>query len=745
MKSISLFLPVLLLLLSSCGHKPLSVINNGTSSYRIVLPEDADSLVSLAANELQNYLKQVSGVRLPIEMSDINPSEPSILVGWPLQRKEIEEATVCLSASDNEVIISGGSSESVLNATYVFLEKYAGIRFLAPDVEKVPENPDLSLPADLDFCYTPEITTRTVHSRLFYNHPAFAAKLKVTQMAFPHYVPEARVHTFQRFLPESVYFKKHPEYYALRGGERRPTQLCLTNPDVFNLIVGAVDSLLEVNPEASVISVSQNDNTQYCQCATCEAINQREGSPAGSVIDFVNRVARRFPDKQISTLAYQHTRKAPENLKPEDNVLITLCSIECDRSASITEKCTDFARDLRDWGNLTDNIRIWDYTTQFTNFLAPFPNLYTLQPNIQLFRDNHAKWVFEQHSNNPSELFELRSYLMAKLLWEPDANPDSIMNDFLEGYYQEAAPYISKYIATIHKEIESDPDFFLFLYGDPSQAFDSFLRPDLLLEYDAWYQKAQKAVAAKPDVLERVKRARLSVDFALLEAARQQISPEIGLIQTRADGSRTISEKTKDRLERFKNVCRDGDITLLNEMGYTINEYVNQYSEMLNRAGTPNLAYRKPVKLLTTPRKYANENPQVLTDGAFGGPNFYANWLGFEGNHMEAIIDLEQKRVVHEISTAFLKVTNHLVFYPQKVQYFTSLDGKSFSEFGVAENMDPLTRNTGKNNIQDFGVKGVPQKARYIKIKAINILTPPYWHHGAGLPAWIFADEVLVR
>lgn len=736
---------VLMLLLSGCQDKYLQIVTNQSTDYNIVIPQSADSLVELAASEIQHYLKAVSGTYLEIEKSAARPAGKCILVGWPIERGKTRSATVHLSVSNEQLIIAGGDARSVLNAAYVFLEKYAGIGFLSPGVEVIPEKEDFSVPAGIDFSYTPEITTRTVHSRLFYDHPSFAAKHKVTQEAFPRYVPEARVHTFHRFLPESVYFEDHPEYYALRDGERRTTQLCLTNKDVFNIVVDAVDSLLKAYPKAEVISVSQDENTQYCECKDCEAINKREGSPAGSVIDFVNRVARKFPDIQVSTLAYQYTRKAPEKIKPEDNVLITLCSIECDRSAPIDEKCTDFARDLEDWGKLTDNIRIWDYTTQFTNFLAPFPNLHTLKPNIQLFRDNHAKWVFEQHSYNPSELFELRSYLTAKLLWNPDADSDSIISDFLNGYYQEAAPYVQKYISQVHEEIKADPDFFLFLYGDPSQAFDSFLRPELLLQYDDWYQNAQETVAHQPEILERVKRARLSVDFALLEAARQQMSPQIGLIETTDVGTRIVSHATKQRLDRFKNVCRKGNIALLNEMGYTIDEYVVQYSEMLKRAGEPNLAYQKPVKLLTSPKKYANEDPQVLTDGAFGGPNFYANWLGFEGNHMEAVIDLEKEEVVREISSAFLKVTNHLVFYPEAVQYLTSLDGTSFSEFGVAGNKEPLTRETRKNDIQDFGVKGKPRKARYIKIKATNILTPPYWHHGTGLPAWIFADEVMVR
>ncbi|MCK5705287.1 MAG: DUF4838 domain-containing protein, partial [Cyclobacteriaceae bacterium] len=378
------------------------------------------------------------------------------------------EHEVIIKAQDGDLIIAGGDSRSSLYAVYTFLEDYLGCRFYAPDVEVIPKTNFVSIAKDIDSRYVPPITTRTVHSKLYYENHDFADKRKTTYEAFPRYVPSARVHTFHRFVPSEKYYDKHPEYYALRNGKRVPTQLCLTNTEVLDIVKDTVASLLLQYPASDVISVSQDDNVQYCQCEHCMAINDREGSAAGSVIDFVNKIADEFPDKTISTLAYQYTRTAPKNLKPKENVLITLCSIECDRSAPIDEKCTDFANDLIAWGKLTNNIRIWDYTTQFTNFLAPFPNIHTLQPNIQLFRNNNAKWIFEQHSHNPSELFELRSYLTARLLWNPDVNQDSIVTDFLVGYYEEAAPFIQNYITTIHEEIQKDNDFFLFLYGDPS-------------------------------------------------------------------------------------------------------------------------------------------------------------------------------------------------------------------------------------------------------------------------------------
>lgn len=737
---------ITLLLLSNCTSPHLQIVKNGESDYQIAIPAGNDTSLTFAARELQQYLETMTGKVLRIKVSESTPVGRLIALGWPVQNEDMNSNTVSVFASDETLHITGGSSQSTLNAVYTFLEKYAGVRFFSPSVERIPKTTTFEVPADINYTYSPPIVTRTVHSRLFYEHPEFARKQKVTSDAFPGYVPEARVHTFHRFVPEGKYYKQHPEYYALRNGKRLPTQLCLSNPDVYKIVEKAVATLLQQYPDAEVISVSQDDNTQYCQCPQCSAVDEAEGSPAGSVIKFVNQIARAFPDKQISTLAYQYTRKAPAHIIPEKNVLITLCSIECDRSGPIAEKCTDFAHDLEEWGKITGNIRIWDYTTQFTNFLAPFPNLHTLQPNIQLFRDNHAQWVFEQHSNNPSELFELRSYLTAKLLWEPDANKDSIVDDFLTGFYHEAAPFIKDYITTVHDELKKDKDFFLFLYGDPSQAFDSYLKPRLLLQYRNWYDEALQAVAAQPEIAERVKVATLSIDFAMLEAARRQALPALALTLENESGKKEILPATANRLENFAQTCRNNNITLLNEMGFGIDEYVEQYRETLERASLPNLAAGKPVKLLTQPKKYAGEDPLALTDNAFGGLNFYANWLGFEGNHLEAVIDLEGSMPVSTISSAFLQVTNHLVFFPIEVRYEVSTDGKNFKPFGRIKNRYPLTRQSKVNHIQQFtSESSSPVEARYVKIKGINQLSPPVWHHGAGLPAWIFVDEVRVE
>lgn len=220
------------------------------------------------------------------------------------------------------------------------------------------------------------------------------------------------------------------------------------------------------NSDCRIFSVAQNDWYGNCQCEHCRAIDEREESSAGSMIAFVNAVAdairEEFPQNRIHTFAYLYTRKAPRFIRPRDNVIVRLCSIECCRSHPIgqcsqgigginvennaadafAETERGFVQDLADWAKLTPHLYLWDYTTNFSNYLQPFPNLFVLAPNLRLFRSYGAEGVMEQGNYAPgktSAFGALRTYLLSRLLWNTDEDPEKWIRQFIRGYYGHAA------------------------------------------------------------------------------------------------------------------------------------------------------------------------------------------------------------------------------------------------------------------------------------------------------------------
>jgi hypothetical protein len=463
------------------------------------------------------------------------------------------------------------------------------------------------------------------------------------------------------------------------------------------------------------------------------------------MIAFVNRVGHMFPDKTISTLAYQYTRSAPTGIKPAPNVNIMLCSIECNRSKPIATdpSSASFVKDIEDWGKLTDNIIMWDYVVQFRNLVSPFPNLRVLQPNIQMFVKNNIRMMFQQGCGaNVGEFGELRTYLIAKLLWNPDCNIDSVMNDFLSGYYGAAGRDIRAYIDMMHDALERSGRG-LGIYGYPYNAIDSYLTPSLIEEYSHIFDRAESNVGGNPMFLERVKNARLPLEFAILDISLHDVTPTLSYFDKR-DGRWTVKPEMRERLDRFVAQAKKAGIQRLEESGTSPDDYRRSVEQQLQVSVEGNLAFGKPVTLLTTySDKYPVGGPQALTDG-FHGPNDYnCNWLGFEGENMDAIVDLGKDTTISSVSTGFLQMWYAWIWLPLKVEVAVSSDGKTFTNVASMVNTVPDT--TAGTFTKVFAADVGRRRARYVRVTAPARLTCPDWHIGAGQKSWIFVDEIVVR
>ena len=158
------------------------------------------------------------------------------------------------------------------------------------------------------------------------------------------------MHTFDLLLPPEKYFAEHPEYYALIDGKRTAKHLysqpCLSNPDVLRIMIEGIRSWLRDNPEARLVSVSQNDSFvigSYCTCPACRAVNEEEGAPSGSLIRFVNAVAEalepEFPEVTFDTLAYQYSTQPPKLTHPRHNVAIRMCTGFSARTRCCIRRC----------------------------------------------------------------------------------------------------------------------------------------------------------------------------------------------------------------------------------------------------------------------------------------------------------------------------------------------------------------------------------------------------------------------
>lgn len=505
-----------------------TIARDGRAIYKIILPANETEQQNYAASELRYYLGLITAA--PFEIAK-GSAAPAVYIGDRFDAS-LGEDGLTVVADGGGLHINGGK-RGIIYGVYEFLEQL-GCRFFTALSEKIPAQPDLTLPA-LDIRSVPALEYREHNYTDLVKYSRFAVKCRLN--GAHHRIKEKHggylsyawyVHSFERMVPPEIYYDKHPEYYALVNGERPRLharfQLCLTNPGVLAVSIESVRAALKANPQARIISVSQNDWQGNCRCVSCLAADCEEGSPAGTLLRFVNAIAEalepEFPDVIFDTLAYIYTRPAPTLTRPRHNVCVRLCSIEsC--FAHPFETCDDtqrssFITDLADWGKICGRMYIWDYTTCFSHYPAPHPNWNVLQPNMRAFVKNNVKGVFEQacgSSGGSTDLNELRAYVVSKLLWDCDADVDRHIKEFTDFYYGAAGVYIREYIKALTDKVERDN----IHVGFNDQPTHAFLTEDMLDVYDAVFDRAEAAATGDAISLYRVKKARLSIRWVRIK------------------------------------------------------------------------------------------------------------------------------------------------------------------------------------------------------------------------------------
>ena len=443
-----------------------------TDEYVIVISDTASEAEITAANLLQSTFEEINGTQLDIITDSTVRTEKEIAVG-PTDRyyddtvdyAALGDEGVCIKTADDDIVITGGEKRGTLYSAYTFLEEYFGYRRFTPDLTVIPEAEKLLVPLEIDYTYVPPFMFRQTDW-----YPGNNTEYKVANRLNDGTMSQSSgggveyagpfCHTFSSLVPTSL-IETEPELFALgvQTGERTTDQLCLTNPKTLAIAKATVREWLAANPDAAFVSVTQNDNSNYCVCDECARIDAEEGSHAGTMIRFVNAIAddirEDYPDVLVDTFAYMdgYTRQAPKITVPRDNVVIRLCSIECKFSAPMdsgySEDNEEFIQDLKDWSAISDHLFVWDYTTDYSSFLLPFGNFGSIQRNLQIFAENDVIGVFEEGVSGTSangEFAELRCYMLSRLMWDPYQDVDKLMYEFCEAYYGAGYQHIIDFI-----------------------------------------------------------------------------------------------------------------------------------------------------------------------------------------------------------------------------------------------------------------------------------------------------------
>ena len=521
----------------------------------VIIPDTPTAVEKFAAAELADELGKCLGYRPIVICERASRKGPMLYIGATKAAKAAREELnfqrpyktdeVFLKSVPYGVVLDGDPARGPIYAADIYLEKFCGVRWWTSSAAHHPKFKNVPV-KDIALEYAPQFKYRETYYLDGFD-PLFKVRSKGNFTSITRFLldelkfipPEmggnhrlyffegrrSAYHSFFEILPPKVYFDMHPEWYSLVDGKREAKQLCLANDEMKAEYIKETLRRLREDSSVDFIQVSQNDWSGCCECEKCRAMMKEDGgAPSGPYLRFANDVAeaveKEFPNVRIDTFAYQFTRRAPTKTRPRHNVVVRLCDIECDFARPLTDPLppreANFVKDLADWQRVAGgNLFLWDYLANFQGYMLPHPNIGVMAPNIRLFAANGAVGVFEQGDAlcSAGSFATLRHYVASHLLWNPADDDKRLIDEFLVGYYgNAAAPILKKFIAVIdNAPLKTKAVVKCGHKGVPFMTADDKLEAARLMD--------EAVAAAEKDGEEfasRVRRERLSVDHYML-------------------------------------------------------------------------------------------------------------------------------------------------------------------------------------------------------------------------------------
>ena len=533
-------------------YEPIGYVDNGESisDYSIVISQTASASVAYGAETLQTRIKQATGVQLPI-ITDATPERELEIILGNTQREESssvnfselgEESFVVQNAGSDLVI--GGNDRGLLYGVYAYLEA-VGFRFYTTTTEKIPYADEVFVPDEINLSWSPTFDYRetmycstwdadwAVSQRINSDFQRDDLKRYEKYGGFSGYIGGSKwmVHTLYLLLPKEQ-FTDHPEYFAevdgaraWKNGKGHYNQPCLTNDGAYQVILDNALDKIASDSKSNILSISENDGGDYCRCSVCEESYAQYGV-SGTFYRFINRIAKDigevYPDVYIDTLSYHMSEEVPANLRLEENVVVRVCPEMCnfcddpDTCAQLAEQ----SKRVTDFSKICSNVYVYFYPINWSNLFSALPSYDAMLYDMRFFAESGVKGVYaEGYSKENPEFGELKAYLMAKLMQNPYMSKGEFeyhYNDFLEGYYGDAAEYIAEYHTITEKMIDENmaknghlihwfgtDENFDFKYNRATQSYDMTYIDQI---NELWDNAVNSVVGA---TLDHVKKSRI--------------------------------------------------------------------------------------------------------------------------------------------------------------------------------------------------------------------------------------------
>jgi hypothetical protein len=517
----------------------LSVFAKGSPSVYLEVSTEPNALPAQCAStldDLRRCFQAMTGVPLP------DKAQPGLV---PIRMKLLpaeDRATPKLfglqgyeiAVQPDGITLSAPTALGLVNAGMHLLDAW-GCRWIMPGEigEVIPHRTTLTLPLGTkrhQVSADSRINTGILKGN---GENEWGAWIRRNRMATQQWMTGQ--HYYSYAIPPEKYFKEHPEYYALIGGKRVPTQLCTTNPDVIALMIEKAKAWLKERPEVDSFPMDPNDNFDFCQCDRCVAQDPpgttAQGLPlmTDRAIHFANEVARAiradFPDKVVALYAYSNHTLPPVRVKPESNLAIYLCRFSyCLLHLTPCSQCSspgEFFALIKAWKALVPRLYLYEYFPIYWTGNLPCPNYLDFAASVKKTYQMGVMGSHEDSSFTFSNNTFINDYMATRLKGNSDLDPQEVLTDLCDGFFGPARKPMRAYYQAMAEVVKFTHPGRAYM-GGALRKYDEMFSPKIVTRARAALTEALALV--KEGTMERRRVEMVEVGHRYLEAYLEGIA-----------------------------------------------------------------------------------------------------------------------------------------------------------------------------------------------------------------------------
>lgn len=459
---------------------PLVIVSSGQPHAVVVVPPSAGAEVTAAADDLVEYVQKATTATLPriteatlLASGTQYTGHVRLYVGF-VGAESDPAITADLAALDvdgfilrlygNSVTLVGRTDIATGYAVAEFLESYVGVRWLMPGPcgEDVPTTSTLSVSA-VDVTQEPVYLSRQISGLAI--GPGAADKTRWLTRNRSRI--NGRVHfghNLHAIFSPILYKDTHPGYFPLLNGVRyippitgsdyvrvgwQPT---FSAPGTVSVAVQYILNFFTNNPTIKTFSLGVNDRRGFSEeDATDSTGVNSQGYPGKSTVyyNWVNQVvsqvvAAGHGDKTFGLLAYTNVADPPAGSFTLDPHVVPFITRDRYGWVDSAFETADKAR-LARWKQVATRVAWYDYPygapyavpRVFPHQMAETLSHGAAQDVMSVYTELYPNW-----GEGP------KHWLLTKLLWNPNRNVDTLLDEWYErAVGPAAAPYLKQYYA----------------------------------------------------------------------------------------------------------------------------------------------------------------------------------------------------------------------------------------------------------------------------------------------------------